>query len=409
MQDLLSASTEASRANFLLFPEEFYKGPVSRRLNAPPWMYMLSQQEKSHSTQATDTEQKAANLYGQEAAAPLCMLFTQYAKYEFYRSRYAERNGNLRLVWNPYMVPGFPTAIFDRKGEGFDTMAYVNVVEHIFNAGQNGPTMSTNVGLTFVRTMDEFLGLVGDEAYDAAGFESEKTLPSLADAFLEKPTPPSLPDISPPEVIDQVRNIFQYKQKAHTLYHRLFYREDPMSRAAVFDWQEMLDIRNQRGEILDIEAEAWKLDPYVTLTPKDAYAELFSSYDAAMRYAARPACTLQEYIETWHGRSLAELLAERVVKGEYTSFYSPTSDAGNQYGALFWGRIYKLLQGPGDTPDVGVSNVGPAPDFASAGAGKNTFVDKSTGQAETRTDWDKRLEEYRKIIRSEEGRIAPLK
>lgn len=408
MQDLLSASTEASRANFLLFPEEFYKGPVSKRLNAPPWMYMLSQQEKAHSTQATDTEKKAANMFGQEAAAPLGALFTQYAKYEFYRGRYAERNGGMSLAWNPYIVPGFPTAVFDREGEGFDVMAYANVVTHTFNASQHGPNMSSQVGLTFVRTMAEFLGLVGDEALDAAGFEAEITEASPADAFLDVPTPTPLPDISPPEVIDQVREIFQYKDQAQTLYHRLFYRNDPMSRAAVFDWQEMLDVRNQRGDILDLSTEAWKLDPYVVLAPKDSYADLFTSYDAAMRYVARPACTLQEYIETWHGRPLEELLAEREVQGEYESFYSPTSDPGKQRGALFWGRIYRLLPGPGGTPDVSVSNVGPAPDFVSAGAGNNKFVDRSTGQAETRSNWDTKLEEYRKIVRSEDGRIAPL-
>jgi hypothetical protein len=408
MQNLLSASTETSRANFLLFPEEFYKGPVSKRLNAPPWMYMLSQQEKAIATKVTETEQKIAQQYGEEAAAPLGALFTRYAKYEFYRSRYAERNGGLNLAWNPYIVPGFPTAVLDREKDGFDVMAYANTVRHSLNATSAGPTMSTQVNLTFVRTMAEFLGLVGEAAFDAAGFEEEVQEPGAADDFYAVPEPVELPDISPPEVIDQVRDIFQYKQQAHNLYHRLLYRDDAMSRAAVFDWEEVLDVRNQHGDILDLETETWKLDPYITLTPKASHEELFRNYDAAMRYAARPACTLQEYIETWHGRPLEELLAERIVLGEYESFYSPTSDPGKQRGALFWGRIYKLLQGPGSTPAVSVSNVGSGPDFAGAGHGQNVFVDRSTGQAETREDWDTILEEYRKIVRSEEGRIAPL-
>ena len=41
MKDLANRTPETSTKNFLLFAEEFYKGPNSRQMNAPPWMYML--------------------------------------------------------------------------------------------------------------------------------------------------------------------------------------------------------------------------------------------------------------------------------------------------------------------------------------------------------------------------------
>lgn len=34
-------NSELNTRNFLIYPEELYKGPVSKHLNAPPWLYML--------------------------------------------------------------------------------------------------------------------------------------------------------------------------------------------------------------------------------------------------------------------------------------------------------------------------------------------------------------------------------
>lgn len=36
--------------NFLIYPEEFYRGPISRQVNAPPWLWMLDQFRNSMNT-----------------------------------------------------------------------------------------------------------------------------------------------------------------------------------------------------------------------------------------------------------------------------------------------------------------------------------------------------------------------
>jgi len=126
-----------------------------------------------------------------------------------------------------------------------------------------------------------------------------------------------------------------------------------------------------------------------------------------MQYASRPACTLKEYITTWHGKNMASLLQRGIVKGEYTSFYSPTNDKKKTKGAVFWGRIYKLVQGPGSDPGIKYSNMGKGPGYDSAGDSGWEPGDVSRGLKQTRDDWDKILEEYRKIVRSEAGYIAP--
>ena len=391
MKDLLQSSPETTNKNFLLFAEEFYKGPVSRRMNAPPWMYMLQQIENANSSgesEASNVEQEMAayvdeDIHSEISTSPLGALFDTYAKCEYYRSRYAERSGGVGLNWNPYITPGFPVAVFDQRSSGMDTMGYANNVSHTMSAEGTG-TMSTSVNLTFMRTMPEFVGLAT----------------TIDDVAL---------DIGPAEVIPEVREAFQVTENAHKLYRRLFYQERPMKKSAVFDWKAMMNIVRDDGYVIE-DPSLYSAEgelPWYKLEPKTEYSDLFEGYDAAMRYASRPSCTLKEYIETWHQRKLPELLADATVRGEYTSFYSPTNDDNKERGAVFWGRIYNLVQGPGNVPSVEVSNMGGAPDYSSAGSAGWHPVDVSTGMPQTRDDWDARLEEYRKIVRSENGRIAP--
>ena len=392
MKDLLQASPETTNKNFLLFAEEFYKGPVSRRMNAPPWMYMLQQLENANNTpqeELTETQKQiadyvSADVESELSTSPLGALFDTYAKAEYYRARYAERTGGVALQWNPYVTPGFPVAVFDQRSAGFDTIGYANSVSHQLSASGGGQ-MNTSINLTFMRTMPEFIGLI----------------PTASDEV-------SI-DIGPAEAIPEVRDVFQRILPAHNLYRRLFYQERPMNKSAVFDWEAMLNIVRDDGYIID-DPRLYSAEhelPWFHTEPKPEFSGLFESYDSAMRYASRPACTLKEYIETKHGRSLSSLLEDGTVRGEYTSFYSPANDDKQNKGAVFWGRIYNLVQGPGYAPGVTVSNMGTGPDYASAGSSGWKCVDESTGMPQTRENWDARLEEYRKIVRSEGGRIAP--
>jgi len=412
MKDLLSASPEANNKAFLRFPEELFIGPRSKQLNAPPWMYMLSQQGKGKDTEVSPAEKaimEAAIVASVKdgSASVLGALFDQYAKYEFFRARYAARNGGMSLAWDPFIVPGLPVAVFDRDGDGFEMMGYANTVSHVMSAGPQG-TMATQVGLTFLRTMPEFLGLVGEEVLESATQSVETPTPSEFFPDEEAATP-QVADISPPEVIPDVRKYFQFVDTTKDLYRRMLYGGGVRPDTTVFDWSEMFNVKNQYGDVLDLNTEAWKLDPYVSLSPKEEYRGLFDNYDAAMRFVARPGCSLKEYIETWHEKPLQQLLEEGTVAGETRSFYGVAGDKSKQKGAVFWTRIYTLVQGPGPTPAATVTNMGPAPDYASAGKDALEFVDRSTGMPETRQDWDTILLEYRKIIRKNYGQEAPQK
>lgn len=377
----LSATPQTNDKSLLLFPEEMYKGPVAARLNGPPWMYNIWQQQK---TKDIEESQKLLAEIGEDPVE-VNTVFDAYAEYEYYRSRYAERQGGLTSLWNPYIIPGFPVAIFDQLNSGFHCMAYVNGISHTFDATG---IMNTTLSLSFLRTMPEFIGVMGD----STSFSTEL-------------------DIAPVEVIPLISEQFQKLENAQSIYEKLFYGGWKLTRPAVFDWKAMLKLKSIYGveydlKYADLKGKNMQEIKNIYLEPQDAYVELFNSYSSAMQYVSRPVCTLRQYIEAYHGRRIQELLADGTVKGEYRSFYSVTKDKAKIDGAVFWGRIYKLIQGPGPDPGVTVTNVGPGPDYA-ASTEDLKLVGPATGQAQTRQDWDKILEEYRKIVRSEEGKVAP--
>jgi hypothetical protein len=195
----LTAIPGASNKSFLLYPEELFKGPVTSRMNAPPWMYMLWQNMKGKAAAIPQAAPTGADVVAatetQAQESVLGSIFDAYAE---------------------YVVPGFPSAVFDQLNSGYHCMGYVNNVTHTMSAQGSG-NMSTNVNFTFLRTMNEFLGIMGDSSSFSTGV-----------------------DCSPVEVIPQISETFQKLANAQKVYENLFYKGQKLTRPAVFDWRSML-------------------------------------------------------------------------------------------------------------------------------------------------------------------------
>lgn len=391
-QKSLLKSPQSNDKNFLLFPEEFFKGPISTRLSAPPWMYLLSQQSKANeasgfSSPATDSINTVLGVgydpVAVDSATGLGSLFDKYAEYEYYRTRYASSSGGAQLAWNPYIVPGFPSVVFDQNVSASSVLGYVSSVTHTLQTSKAGSSMSTSVNLTHIRLLTE--AIVLSSADTSEGY-----------------------DIAPPEPIAEIGNAFQRYANVQDVYSRMLFSGREGVKKTYFDSSAVVTVTTNLGGEVDPKIAVVDEIDYLNVKATPAYEEAFNNYTVAMKYASRPVCTLKEYIETFHGRPLEDLIADSTVRGEYRSFYSKTRDKFRSFGAVFWGRIYSLVQGPGQDPGVSVSNMGSPPDYSSAGDGNLTFVDTSTGMPQTRRNWDRRLEEYRKIIRSEKGKVAPL-
>jgi hypothetical protein len=414
--------------NFLIFPEELYKGPVIKDLGVPPWLLRI---QKAYSgtpnksspenwNKVTDKEmidyytkyskrtradilatkntyewEKLArdylvdkrNVQADIDAAIVTLpdtqtettskdsdkaltvpkgaqaLIAKYIQYEFFKARYEQRSATVNLVgFNPYIVPGFPGIGFDGIEAGMHMIGYVVGVMHTWSAQSGGPAMTTNVTLMYARTLTEHLR---DNV---------------------------------PEPLTTVGKIFQNSDNAKKFYTKLFFGTEDPGKRVLYDPDNTLTPK----------------DPvYQTSKPTPEYEDVFSNYGDAMRLVARPGCTLIEYVELWHNKDIKTLEREDVLRGKRTSFYSslrdPTPESGLG-GAIFWDRIYKLKQGPGDDPGAKVTNIQKGKNANAGGMGKTGWkpVDDTHGNmAQTRNDWDTILELYRKIIYSEDGFLAP--
>jgi hypothetical protein len=103
------------------------------------------------------------------------------------------------MKFNPYIVPGFPSMLFDSMRTRFHMAGYIQAVSHSASAAGGG-SISTSVQMTCCRTLPEF---INDVRADAERFRSRVTA-------------------APAEIIDQIRERMQDEDNAEAFYRRLF-------------------------------------------------------------------------------------------------------------------------------------------------------------------------------------------
>jgi hypothetical protein len=424
-------------------------------------------------------------------------LFRLYAQYEFLRRRYMQRQAAVQMKFNPYIVPGFPSMLFDSMRTRFHMVGYIQAVSHSASAAGGG-NISTSVQMTCCRTLPEF---INDVRADAERFRSRVTA-------------------APAEIIDQIRERMQDEDNAEAFYRRLFYGNGPRAGNAptAFRWTEAMGysrglltediyvrgesvavttaraqtVQNEEqnevaattapgntapptntsngttarlqqaaagangaftttppgnaaptgvGLNFDVNAPnppaqntpaqqanrqqvTHNLDPNVELSPREnIYQDAFDRYDIAMQLAARPACTLEQYIRFWHGGAEVGALIDReIVTGPQDAFayievkqeeviksvIGVNGSAEYLRGmvshkvALYYDRIFKLRPGPG----TGTGRL-TGPTEAERGYTDPPSVRPSTQHSgvaadypQTRADWDTILITYRNKVRT---------
>lgn len=143
-------------------------------------------------------------------------VYQLYAKYEYFRERYARRSGSATLSWNPYVVPGFPGALFDQRATRVDIVCYITTVQQTMsNEGQRG----TVVSFLYGRQFQEMFELMRQE------FDGGETVAGSA----------------PAEPVRDVRKIVQSFEQAESFYQRLFYGAQRLyNKDAAFDFRKII-------------------------------------------------------------------------------------------------------------------------------------------------------------------------
>jgi hypothetical protein len=146
-------------------------------------------------------------------------VYELYAKFEFFRERYAKRTGSATVAWNPYVVPGFPAMIFDNRASSVDIVCYITTVQQMMSHdGQRSTTLSFMYG----RHLQEMLGLLKDD------FDAQPKGGASAGA-------------APQEPVRDVRKIVQSFTQAEAFYRTLFYGDQALfGKSASFDFRQVV-------------------------------------------------------------------------------------------------------------------------------------------------------------------------
>lgn len=403
----LAGNLLESGKNVLVYPEEFYKGPVVARSPVPSWFTLLMTKHA-----ATKKEVPANEVVAVTAVAPtqttnasfssvsnvpltsnspavaapasadvgIQKLFDVYARYEYFRKRYETRGGSASLEWNPYIVPGFPCFIFDQHAAGMDIVGYVQNVTWSMSTGG----LSTQISYGYARTVQEFM---------QTQFEDSKRFGFLG--------------AGPAEMLPTVRDVVQRPDKAEEFYRGLFYGRSTFMRgeenkpaaallhtlAGVVKEEEVLSVELQtNGSTITApnlpKDAAGNPDFNIVLAPLEHAEEYFHDKDAAAQYVARPICSMREYV--------------RFRTGAY-----PEDDAvvNNELGAPYYERLYSLRQGPAATePTAAMTGAASAEKPSSGDSTQATAYTGSksavpAGFPQTRINWDEIIEAYVAALR----------
>lgn len=454
------ANAGAVNKNILLYPEEFFKGPVTARYPAPSWLMCFAQIGKGEG-QTTGTpvgEPTAKSVTPTDGESITDQdVYVLYAQYEYFRQRYIQRGGAVECAFNPYIVPGFPMMIFDDFQAKMHLVGYLMNVTHQFSAG----AVQTSLNFNYGRTIYEFFSDVANEI-NSPSLEAREGLATAA---------------APPEPIPEVRDIIQHFDRAEQFYQSLFFaRPDAPKRPAVFQYRDILAVTQSDGTLADIfiegkneetiarekpiveealalmkelqdttkgkasllvnnklstqetqqyidavdlatdnnpdktyteifsnrfeqdriifllETKLYELENPTTrhnlhtaiagdVIPKPGYEAYFDSYDTAMRYCARPICTLEEYIAFING--VREGIRDDVSY----------DDGSTVRSARYYDRI-RHLTGATKSTQTTLS----AEQQGLFGAGAPTAVSEDFPQM--RAEWDRVLLAYRARIYS---------
>lgn len=307
------SNTALSGKNFLIWPEEFYRGPRIARDVLPEWFQYLEDAKKT--SRATSSEE------GRVTWESLAEVQKTYAAYEYLKRRAQYRSGTARMFFNPYIVPSFPTVIFDSERDGNPITAYVLNVTHFLSKGKS----HTRVNFTYAQTIAELMHGIVDAR--SGNTPSKEAYPNIA--------------MAPPHPVGTLRDVLQNLERAESYFTSLFHQNQTYSasaarsqtKTAAFHFPDALELLLPSGEkksateVLD-QLDHETLNRFVGYRPSAEFDAMFRNPDMAMRYVARPICTLEEHIDFLEttGRRINRIDRFHTPQGKGGVYYEQIQD-----------------------------------------------------------------------------------
>jgi len=324
-------TTKRYPEDILIYPEEYFKGPVVSRPKAPSYFLTLEQlsiyrkeenkklgkdRGKASVNNSTPLEKKKdEDDYKVSAKKWRQQLLYGFSKSYYLESKYGARGGNIDLAFNPYLVPGMTFTMLDNND--FDKFHLTGLVTNV-SISMSNANVSTSMSYTAGRTLKEVYEQVFTEntfGPDVGITDRRTSTPDIVDIYT---TAPILPVVS-------LANQLQVDANAAEYYAELLYSKDkvgdtkkrPMvfrhsnffsstSGATIVKENSGLDSKVKgklSGKTFPGTIKKVKVDPVgqtitqfnLDLQIKESEIFNINNYEVSMQRASRPICTLEEY------------------------------------------------------------------------------------------------------------------
>jgi hypothetical protein len=151
---LLQSQPARSGKNFLIWPDEYFIGPIVYRAPVPSFFMYLA------NSVSTTNQPNNSNI-----------LYQLYADYELQRMKCEARNGAVVTVFNPYALAAHPGVIFDNTAVGNHIFAYFTTVEHRMSINE----FSTQIGYNYAQTFSDFFDQYAADVGNLSNFSASGT------------------------------------------------------------------------------------------------------------------------------------------------------------------------------------------------------------------------------------------
>jgi hypothetical protein len=275
--------------------------------------YQPTEEQKTESRKVVADGVKSGKNYNHNAF---------FAQYIYHDIRSQASTGNIRLTFDPYVLPSFPVMLFEQRPNDIHKFGMLVGGTHVL-----GPAPSTTITISNKRTLASVIqkspnAVDPGQVVDADNVYSET-------------------DMNPAEPFPFVAENLQKIENANAMYLKWFYPNSPGKRGAV-DYRTFLDhaayIKLFNGELSAQEEANMRWD--------SSMERVIRQPDELMKYKARPVVTIHDYVKFMGSEATAGGYGiSRGGSATYSTIYEYTGAAENRGGWTQLLRKYKELIG----------------------------------------------------------------
>lgn len=362
-----SNTVKRSSENILIYPEEYFKGPIVSRPKAPPYFLSMEQvsrfqRDNDHkkgtiaATSIVNNQTGQVNTEKDRATKVSIRKWRQELLYSFAKSFYLEnkytyRNGAVNMAFNPYVIPGMTFTMLDN--DDFDQFHLTGLVIGV-NISMTNASASTSISYTAGRTLKE----VYEQVFAENTYGPDV---GIADINVETQNIAEIYSTAPIMPIKTLADTLQVDANAAPYYQNLLWASDRVGDTNIrpFIFQHSKFFQSTSGDQLakvsgNISSQLiaklkggvgsinkifpgtisnivedkthntitrFDLDLKVLDTEKDN----LSDYDLSMQRASRPICSIEEYMKMFNTPGTLNAAQQRVeTKEEFGIEYPVT-------------------------------------------------------------------------------------